>query len=379
MASWFSWRDQPDIAEWVWRNFGQRTSGDLALQIDERWGVKLSPGAIRDYCRHRRNREALADDGIEAVPHLAEQAATVADPLGPWPDRRPVPGTESARELFHMAAELVEKRQADTTAQTHLTCQRHKDSTLPVGVAFWSDWQLGTHGVLMRQLERDAEAIRDTEGLNVCVMGDLIQNLNQRKHPSSLHECVLPDPNEQEQLARYVLDLARPKVELLVDGNHEMNTKQASGFTLGPRWAQEIDVPYLWHGGLVKYQVGQVGYELGLRHKFSNESNLNTTNVQRNLSMLWPSADVICLGHRHYNDMQQIKKPLREQVWLRAGSYQRDDDFGMSIGHYRGQWGIPMVILFPEERTVLPIYGGNFYKGLRTLEFWRREYSRREV
>jgi hypothetical protein len=372
----FSWLANPEIAEFVFTNYAGKGSVDLAHTVQERWGVSLSPGAVRDYCRHRRHREAMADQGVDLPIQAEEVRAEVADRTSPWADKRPDPTEADARELFHWAMEEVERKEARSTAQTHLTCQRHRESRLPVGVCFWSDWQIGTNGVLMRQLEKDAQAIRDTDGLFCFPMGDLVQNLNQRKHPSSLHNCVLPDPREQEIAARYILDTAREKIEGMVDGNHEMNTQQASGFTLGDRWARELGVPYLWHGGLVNYQVGAIDYKLGLRHKFTNESNTNTTNVQRNMSMLWPDADVIVLGHRHYNDLQQIKRPLKEQVWLRAGSYQKWDDFGMSIGHYKGQWGLPLVILFPDTRTVMPIFGANFYRGLQVLRFWREEYRK---
>jgi hypothetical protein len=380
MPSFFSWTDHPDIGDWVFKNYAAGGAVDVSRSVQDRWGVNLTPGAIRGYCCHRRQRERLAAEyGIEVGRDPEERIAEVAGPTAPWADKRPALTSHDAAELFRYAMEEVERKEAASTAQVHLTCQRHKGAQLPVAVAYWSDWQIGANGVMMRQLHQDAEAIRDTEGLFVFPMGDLIQNLNQRKHPSSLHNCVLPDPNEQEIAAKYILDLARPKIEGLVDGNHEMNTQQASGFTLGNRWAKDLDVPYLWHGGLVKYHVGRIEYQLGLRHKFNNESGLNTTNVQRNMSMLWPEADVLVLGHRHYNDMQQIKKPLKEQVWLRAGSYQKWDDFGMSIGHYKGSWGIPLTILFPDSRCVLPIYGAHFYKGLQMLRFWREEYQKGNV
>jgi len=363
----FSWQQNPEIAEYVFSHYAGAGSVELARIIQDRWGVSVSPGAVRDYCRHRRNRERPKEE--LPVP-------TTTDSNSPWKDKRPDLTTADKQELFHWAMEECERKEAKDTAQTTLIVQRHCDSKLPVGICYWSDWQLGTKGVLMRQLEQDAAAIRDTEGLYVWVMGDLIQNLNQRKHPSSLHNCVIPDPNEQEAMAQYILDIARPKIEGLIDGNHEYNTQQASGFLLGPRWAKDLGVPYLWHGGLVSCPVGGVEYKLGLRHKFTNESQLNTTNVQRNMSLLWPDADVIVLGHRHYNDMQQIRKPLKEQVWLRAGTYQKWDDYGMSIGHYKGQWGVPLTIFFPAERCVIPVYGAHFYKGLEMLRFWREEYRK---
>jgi hypothetical protein len=375
MAS-FSWIENPQIADWIFENFAVKGSVDVCQAVQSRWGVSLSPGAVRGYVCLRRKREEMADQGVQLPTYPAEVTAEVAGPDSPWADKRPDMTEADARELFRWAMEEVERKEAASTAQTHLTCQRHKGINLPVAVCYWSDWQIGANGVMMRQLEQDAEAIRDAEGLFTFPMGDLVQNLNQRKHPSSLHNCVLPDPNEQETAARYILDITREKIEGMVDGNHEMNTQQASGFTLGNRWAKDLSVPYLWHGGLVSYHVGQIEYKLGLRHKFTNESNLNTTNTQRNMSMLWPDADVVVLGHRHYNDMQQIKRPLKEQVWLRAGSYQKWDDFGMSIGHYKGAWGIPLTILFPDSRCVMPIYGASFYKGLQVLRMWREEYQK---
>lgn len=368
----FRWEHHPEIADFVFSGFDQLGSPDLARLVAEKWQVNLSPSSVRAYCRFRRLQVSHSVSSSPPIPEIP----AAADPPSPWSDRHPIPSVASSQELYHIARDLVEKREADSTAQTHLTCRRHAQSELPVAVAFWSDWQLGTHGVLMAQLEKDAQAIRDTEGLNVCVMGDLIQNLNRVKHPQSLHECVLPDPNEQEQLARYILDIAKPKIECLVDGNHEMNAKQASGLTLGPRWAKELEVPYLWHGGLVNYHVGAVEYKLGLRHRFRNESSLNTTNVQRNMSYLWPEADVLALGHKHFNDLQMSKRPLRTQVWMRCGTYQKRDDFGMEIGQYSGQWGVPLAICFPDSRCVLPVYGAHFYKGLRMLEFWRNEYRK---
>lgn len=379
MALFFSWKQNPEIAEFVFSNFTGKGSVDLARIVSLRWGVDLKPGQIRDYCRHRRTREDLEDKGVDAPVCLAEQAAVLESPGARWPDKREPWKPSDAEELYRSAMEECERKEATSLAQTHLTVNRSSE-VLPVGVCFWSDWQVGTSGVMMRQLLEDAETIRDAEGLYTFLMGDLIQNLNMVKHPSSLHECVLPDPRDQQNAARWIMDIAnqRAKIEGLVDGNHEGNSKKAAGFCLGEAWSKELKVPYLWHGAKVTYRVGKVDYILGLRHKFRNESGINTTNVQRTIhQQLWPDADVVVLGHRHYNDLQQITKPLKTTAWLRAGSYQKWDEFGQSAGHYKGAWGIPLVILYPDERKVVPIYGENFHTGLEILQDVRDRYRKK--
>src|SRR5689334_17933453 len=105
----FSWSQNQPIADWVFEKFPLLGSIDTAKQVHERWGVHLSPGAIRGYVCHRRKG-------------VLELTAPTASPSEPWADRRPNLTQEDARELFHWATEEVERKEAASTAQTTLTC-----------------------------------------------------------------------------------------------------------------------------------------------------------------------------------------------------------------------------------------------------------------
>lgn len=372
MRNLFKWREHPDIVQFVMRDYPKLGVSQTASRIRDRWGIVLSPGAIRGFYCDEKQRSGLPALPSEPEPELLPAADDQ------HPDQRQPMEDRDVAEMYRLAMEQVELKEATFLGQTEATVNLSHLKE-PIGICFWSDWQLGTHGVLMRQLLEDADTIRDADGLYTYVMGDLMQNLNQRKHPQSMSEEVVADPRDQEELVKYVLRRPLDKILGMLTGNHEENLKQASGMTLTERWCRELGKTYLWHGAKVTLTLGQQTYKLGLRHKYTNESSINTTNTQRNMHLrLWPDADVICLGHRHYNDLQKTPRPLvGETVWLRAGSYQATDDYGMSVGQYRGSWGVPMVILFPDEKKVLPIYGRDFHLGLQILADQRRRYRER--
>lgn len=375
MANVFSWRDHPEVTKFVADHFCRTSSPELATAIHERFGVWLSPGAIRrQYCRIKeQSQEVLGvtdplDYGAdEAIPQPAVDER--------FPDRKPPQSDAEVLEMYELATRQIRLKESTFTGQTDLTIN-FSSVKKPIGICFWGDWQVGSYGVLMEQLLKDAETIANTDGLYVFVMGDLIQNLNQKKHPSSLHDCVLPDPRDQESIAMYLLRKTRHKILGLVTGNHEENSKVAAGLTLTERFAKDISVPFLWHGAKNNVTVGKELYKIGVRHKYKNESSVSTTNSQRNMHCnVWPDCDVICVGDKHFNDLQKTPRPLGDTIYLRCGSYQRTDEFGMMVGQYRGSWGLPIVICYPQEKQTIPIFGKDFYTGISILQSERERFS----
>jgi hypothetical protein len=370
-----NWAERPEVAAYVMTNYAQLGPSDLSEQIQSHWGLTVLPDTVRKYYARRRLREGILEDGLDVSdPPVVE---SIGGELRP--DQRNPAGPEDVEELFRRAMEECERKETQSLAQSRLTINRSGER-LPVGVCFWSDWQVGMSGVMLRQLKADAEALVAAEGLATFVLGDLIQNFNLAKHPYGLHECVLPDPNEQIACARWILQkVGRERIEGMVDGNHERNSKKAAGLMLTEAWARELQVPYLWHGAHVTYKVGAQTYTMGLRHKFRGESGLNTTSAQRTMYEQWHPADIEVLGHLHFNDMQKRRKPGRETVWLRAGSYLKWDDHGQDIGGYKGSWGIPLVVLYPDTHKVIPFYGADFYTGLEFLADQRRRYAEKQA
>ncbi len=352
MRTFFDWSRYPEISALVKQEYTKAGPRDLARQIATRFQVHLEPHQIRKRWR------VLTGENAEyhRRQHRKEETAAVAAPDTAF---------RNQNEKLSFAA-----------------------TRLPLGVCFTADWQVGTNGVLMRQLREDARAIATAEGLHAVLMGDLIQNLNMVKHPSSMHEMTLTDPTDQlncvrllihEILGEKPIDPTNPKILGAVTGNHEHNSKKAAGIDVTRGLCEEFGIPYLWHGGLLEIMVGESRYEIGLRHLYRGESNVNTTNAQRMMYQNWQPADVEVLAHRHYNDMQKRPMVGGDTIFLRAGSYQKWDDHAQFSGGYKGSWGIPLIVLMPDTRRIIPFYGSDFYLGLEFLADQRKRYRERHA
>lgn len=375
MPAFFDWSQYPKISDFVVEHYPAKGPTGLSALIATEFGVNLQPHQVRKRWRVLR--------GDARVKTKDADRATVPCPGNVFQNQNEAPDFDRIAEMFDAATEEVERKEADHLGQTQLSVNFSK-SKLPIGVCFTGDWQIGTNGVMMRQLRKDTGAIAATDGLYSVLMGDLAQNLNMVKHPSSMHEMTLTDPQDQfncvrlvihEMLRKAEIDPLDPRILAAVTGNHEHNSKKAAGIDPTSGFCKEFKIPYLWHGGRVDIVVGGANYVLGIRHLYQGESGINTTNAQRMMYHNWLPADVEVLGHRHYNDMQKRPMPGRDAIFLRSGSYQQWDDHGQFVGGYRGSWGIPLVVLFPDQKRIIPFYGSDFYFGLEFLADQRRRYQ----
>lgn len=374
----FDWSQVPEISQYVQENYTQEGPRALTEDIAKRWGINLLPHQVR-----KRWRVLTGENALWHRNKSAGEKVEVPAPEVVFRNKNERPGFDRIAEMFDAAMEEVERKEADFLGQTSLKVDFGKVK-LPLGICFSGDWQIGTNGVLMRQLRKDTATIAGTPGLYQVLMGDLIQNMNMVKHPSSMHEMTLTDPQDQmdcvrllvhETLGNKPLDPTDPKILAAVTGNHEHNSKKAAGIDPTRRLCEEFQIPYLWHGGLIDVTVGQSQYEIGVRHLFRAESSVNTTNAQRMMYLSWKPADVEVIAHRHYNDMQKRPMPGRDTIFLRSGTYQQWDDHGQMSGGYRGNWGLPLIVLFPDSKRIVPFYGNDFYIGLEFLEDQRRRYQ----
>lgn len=110
----------------------------------------------------------------------------------------------------------------------------------------------------------------------------------------------------------------------------------------------------LWHGGMLNINIGKQTYNIFARHKYKNESGLNTTNAQRNMLNDVGPCDVAALGHKHFPDLQMLDRMNKKVVYLRSGSYKKYDEFGQKLAGYSGKTSVPCVILYPDTHKVLP-------------------------
>lgn len=235
----------------------------------------------------------------------------------------------------------------------------------PVMVVFWGDLHYGAVGTDYERLKADVEELSALKRSVIVGMGDYKDNANPLVHKDSTHESAVP-PWIQDMIIKKMIREVNPKV--LIRGCHDHWDYQTGTRDFVKNLCRECKprAVNLWHGGLVNVHIGGEVYKIRARHKFRRESSLNTTNVQRALADEKGPVDVIAVAHKHFPDLQKVWKFEREIIYLRSGSYKQDDEFAQRAGAWSGVYGVPAVVLMPDEHRVVPFW--DFREALVYLE-----------
>lgn len=262
-------------------------------------------------------------------------------------------------EIQHSLSELDDKQ-----TETHLSV----DDDKPVGIAFWGDWHVGSRGVDHEQLFRDLETIKQTDGLYCIGMGDYIENYTGAIK-GSVHEQILA-PHEQIKVVQHIMTEVGNKMLVLVRGCHEDFAFKDSNTDIAREFAKTADTVYLWHGGDIYLTIGEELYHIRARHKYKSESSVNTTNAQRMMMVDKGPCDIGFVAHKHFCEIQHTKKMGQDVVWGRSGTYKILDEYGQKLAGYEGMYGVPILILYPHEKRIVPFK--DFESGLEHLNYARQ-------
>lgn len=233
----------------------------------------------------------------------------------------------------------------------------HLDDDKPVGIAFWGDWHIGAKGADYERFDKDTEIIKNTDGLYVIGTGDYKDNSNAFVHPASTQEDIITTDLQDKVVEMKIKDISETSNNILalVRGCHDDWDKRNSNKDFIQNLCDISDSVNMWHGGIINLTVGDYEYRIAARHKYKNESGLNTTNTQRNFINEFGHCDIVAVAHKHFCELHHTKRMGEETVYLRSGTYKLYDEFGQKLAGYEGMYGVPVVILFPDRKEMIPI------------------------
>jgi hypothetical protein len=286
--------------------------------------------------------------------------------------------SELAHSIFQKAQEIsdVQQKLAPSSHSTEVAL----DGNLPVGIAFTGDWHIGG-GEDNARLWRDIATIGDTSGLHAIGMGDFVDGVSvHSKAVTALYNAAaIGERGLQNTEALSVARQAKGKWLAILEGNHDAWSERHASINCTRDFAKALDANYFHQGGGSVYiNVGGIRYNIAVRHNAPGNSRLNTTNSQRRMFDEWPewvNTDVIVLAHFHFCDLHQPPRKGGAPLYLRSGTYKLRDSYAAN-GGFTPEWGIPLAILYPDERRVIGFRGDQFYTGLRFLagerDFYRK-------
>lgn len=255
--------------------------------------------------------------------------------------------------------------------------ERKFNSKKPIAFAFTGDWQAGEVGVDYDGLLSDNEILNETDGLYVVGMGDYIHNAKAvPKTGTALYEAIFPNPDMQVKFVKKELSKLKDKTVTLLTGCHEWWDYQHAGIDTMGNICEELDIPYLAHGGIIHLELNNERYSIGVRHKYPGGKR--NGGAQENFYDSYPERehlDAVVLAHFHFTFTQKVRKRGGYTVFMRSGSYYRDDLYGQQIGGFVGEPGVPILIFFPDKHKVLPFDGTDMKEAIAILKYLRAAYK----
>lgn len=284
-------------------------------------------------------------------------------------DRKEEPTQANITHFYNALKNMDQAFSKLDTKQTKMTIDIPDNK--PVGICFWGDWHIGAHGCDYEQFDRDLDLIRDTDGLYFIGMGDYKDNQNALVHASGVNEQTATQ-GMQDMLVKMFMEQVGHKALALVRGCHDdWDHRNANKDFISTLCAKDVaDCVNLWHGGGITVKLQEQTYKIRARHKYKNESGLNTTNSQRNMLNDFGPCDVICIAHKHFPDMQMLSRMKQKVVYFRSGTYKVYDEYGQKLAGYTGEHGVPMVVLYPDRKQYVPFE--NLQEGIVHLRAVRK-------
>ncbi len=353
------------------------------MTVSERWGERemncaLTSDTYDDYVDMCREANTFPRTRVAwwSVRKRVKQGQSLS--LGdnrPEPAPRPEP---TGKRDWDATLRFLESDDDDTEHERLDSVSRIFTDNRPIGIAFFSDLHIGAK-ILYRRLYEDLVLLRDTDGLFGVINGDILENTKPSlKSAPALYTARITSPAKQLSEAEHFLGIPhKHKIMVLMQGNHDAFDFRVAGIDRIEGLARTLDVPYFTErGGSIHVMVSGQRYLIVAKHDYAGKSRINKSNSARRLwdefPREWQNADIIALAHLHEPDVHQTTRKGQPVIYLRSGTYKTHDEWAEAAG-YLPAYGVPVVILYPGERKMIPFPPQNYTDA---VEFLRRERTR---
>ncbi|MEM7827827.1 MAG: metallophosphoesterase [Candidatus Aenigmatarchaeota archaeon] len=193
-------------------------------------------------------------------------------------------------------------------------------------VLFISDWHLGSVYTDYQKASEMWDAILGNDRVYVIVDGDMIDNFEvaSTKLLQAGISSQLITPALQREILMECLNVLKEKGKLLaiVLGNHESFTQQYP-FAISC-------IPVALNRMFLKLKIGFTEYKIAVVHKSRYNSTLNPLHSsQRELTVLYPDADVVVSAHTHLPVVATYPYPHEgryvDRVLIKLGTIKSDE------------------------------------------------------
>lgn len=229
----------------------------------------------------------------------------------------------------------------------------------PVCLVCMADIHAGAVGVDYDGLQKDLELIRDTPGMYLFFVGDMLDNfIVGRLAALMLHRKFTI--REEWVLVRRVVELAAPKMLACVSGNHDHWTTALSGIDYF-REVWEDKAPnalYDTDDLQVTVSVGASNYRWRLRHKWRGYSQYNPTHAIEKAALFDKGLafDIGVGAHIHTAGVSRFfNNGGKTGLAVLCGTYKFYDEYAKSGGFPQANEQTSQAVILDEHGHILAV------------------------
>lgn len=228
------------------------------------------------------------------------------------------------------------------------------DTDSPIGICFVADLHIGAVSTPYGVVRERFDTMASYPWLYPIGAGDKIDNYLPGKHPQGMFEVMFP-PELQKELVINLYSKMKGRWLGVVEGCHDDFSHQTDDFDFNKYMAHELSCANLGFGGEIKLKVGDITYNIVVRHKYRYNSSLNYTHTCKRLrERQYPMADIVCVAHNHVTTLEHMAHNDKDRIYIRPGTMKHPDRYARSIGFTGSDECLPVVILHPDERRMEP-------------------------
>ena len=79
---------------------------------------------------------------------------------------------------------------------------------------------------------------------------------------------------------------------------------------------------------------------------------------------------MVALAHTHEPHLEQVMRKGELVTYVRSGTYKVRDEWAENMG-WRSGYGVPVVVMFPDERRIVAFHGSQFRQAVDYLRMVR--------
>lgn len=307
--------------------------------------------------------------------YARDQGYEIGYGTGEVVNKRPrIEGLTTEDELISVEELWEQVERIQTIAEKRLVLRDSQSVQLPnapCALALLSDLHFGSPNTDYRSAKRDAEIVRDTEGMYAEFHGDGVDNWIIGKLQGQSKNQPMTIDAEFRLFVNWI-EMIGEKLLWVIPGNHENWSYILAGVDRVRAALAETRVLYDPHEVVLDLLVGPSLWTIKARHQWRNQRTV--FNDTHGLQVGWERGDtdfdIGVGGHTHTGTFfTPFVRHRKRRLAALTGSYKVDDGYARKLG-YRSTSGLGCgaIVFHPDGRTA---NFDNLETAADFLEFWR--------